>query len=78
MQVFVPGPLLVQVAWVSHPPLAVAHESTAAQTVPLPVYPVLHVHVGPVAVDVHFAVAAQPPFFVAQDPTPVHVVPLPV
>jgi hypothetical protein len=48
------------------------------QTVPVPAYPVLHVHVAPVCVDVHFAVAAHPPLLVAHAPTPVHVVPLPV
>jgi hypothetical protein len=36
LHVLVPGPVLVQVAWTSQPPLPVAHESIGAQTVPLP------------------------------------------
>jgi hypothetical protein len=33
---FVPGPVLVHVAWGSQPPLLVLHELTGAQTVPVP------------------------------------------
>jgi hypothetical protein len=35
-QVFVPGPVDVQVALVSQPPLLVVHELTAVQVVPFP------------------------------------------
>jgi hypothetical protein len=77
--VLVPGPVLVHVAFASHPPLLVLHELTGVQVIPSPEYPVLHAHVrmlGPVLV--HLAVAAQPPLFVAHAAIPVQVVPLPV
>jgi len=51
VQVFVPGPVLLQVAFGSHPPFCVRHELIGLQTVPVPEYPALHVHVlvpGPV------------------------------
>jgi hypothetical protein len=76
-QVFVPGPVLLQLAWVSQPPLLVAHESTAAHTVPFPVYPVLQVQVMVAPLRAHFAAEAQPPLFAAQRPLPVQVLPSP-
>jgi hypothetical protein len=78
-QVLVPGPLIVQVALGSQPPLAVVQGLTAVQTPPSPLYPGLQAQVavfGPV--DVHSAVAAQPPLLTAHASIPVHVVPLPV
>jgi hypothetical protein len=78
-QVLVPGPVLVQLALRLHPPLLMVHESTGWQTTPLPVYPLLHVHVAVVTpVDVQTAVFAQPPLLPAQAPIPVQVLPSPV
>jgi hypothetical protein len=77
-QVFVPGPVEVQVALVLQPPLLVRHELIGVQVVPLPEYPVLHVHTGVLPFAVHLAVAAHPPLLTAQGPRPVQVVPLPV
>jgi len=78
-QVLVPGPLLVHIAWASHPPLPVAHELIGMQVVPSPEYPVLHAHVFVLApVLVHLAVAAHPPLFVAHDWMPVQTMPLPL
>jgi hypothetical protein len=77
--VFVPGPVIVHVAFTSHPPLFVVQGLTGVHVIPLPVYPGLHAHVavlGPVGV--HCAVVAQPPLLVAQALIPVHVMPLPV
>jgi hypothetical protein len=78
-QVLVPGPLIVQAAWASQPPLFVVHELTGVHVIPLPEYPALQAHVAVFApVLVHFAVAAQPPLLVAQAAIPVHVMPSPV
>jgi hypothetical protein len=76
-QVFVPGPVLVQLAWASQPPLLIRHESIGEHTTPLPVYPVLQAQLGVPPSAEQAAVAAHPPLFVAQAPTPVQVVPLP-
>ncbi len=77
-QVFVPGPVDVQLVLVLHPPLLVRHELTAVQVVPLPEYPMLQVHTGVLPFAVHLAVGAHPPLLMAQAPRPVQVVPLPV
>jgi hypothetical protein len=77
--VFVPGPVMVQVAFTSQPPLFVVHGLTGVHVMPLPEYPGLHAHVavlGPV--DVHCAVVAQPPLLVAHALIPVHFMPSPV
>jgi hypothetical protein len=42
---FVPGPVLLQVAFVAQPPLLTEHELMAAQAEPVPEYPVLQAHV---------------------------------
>jgi len=78
-QVFVPGPVDVQVALVLQPPLLVRHELTAVQVVPLPEKPVLHAQLfvaGPV--DVQVAFTLQPPLFVRHELIAVQVVPDPV
>lgn len=78
-QVLVPGPVIVQVAFTSHPPLFVVQGLTGVQVIPLPEYPGLQAHVavfGPVGV--HCAVVAQPPLLVAQALIPVHFIPSPV
>ena len=77
-QVFVPGPVEVQVALRLQPPLLVRHELIGVQVVPLPEYPMLQVHTGVLPLAVHLAVAAHPPLLTAQGPRPVQVVPLPV
>jgi hypothetical protein len=67
VQLFVPGPVLVQMAFGSQPPWPMLHESTAVQVVPVPAYPVWQAHVfvaGPVLV--HAALASQPPLFTKQ------------
>jgi hypothetical protein len=59
--------------------LFIEHESMAAQTMPFPEYPGLHVHVAVVAlVDMHIAVCAQSPLFTEHAPMPAHVCPSPV
>ena len=74
----VPGPVLLQVACGSHPPLFVRHDSTGAHTVPVPEYPGAHVHVFvPGPVDAHVACASQPPTPAMQLLTGVHVLPSP-
>ena len=78
-QVFVPGPVLLQLACMSQPPLTVEQESIGVHTTPFPAYPALQAHVAVVGlVDTHIAVVAQPPLFTAHAPTPLHVCPLPV
>jgi hypothetical protein len=79
VHVFVPGPLIAQVALASQPPLFVVHGLMGVHTPPSPLYPGLQAQVavfGPV--EVHSAVAAQPPLAVAQALIPVQVIPLPV
>ena len=76
--VLVSGPLLVQLACASHPPFAVEQESMGEHTVPVPVYPVPHLHATEVPEDMHTAVAAQPPLFVAHALIPVQTPPSPV
>jgi len=78
VHVFFPGPVSVQVAFVSHPPLLVEHESIAVHVVPAPEYPVLQEQEfvpGPVLV--HVASAEHPPLLVAHELIAVHVVPFP-
>ena len=78
MHEFVPGPVLAQIAFGSQPPWSTLHESIAAHTVPLPEYPVWHVHVlvaGPVLV--HDALVSQPPLFKRQLSMGAHVLPSP-
>lgn len=78
MQVFVPGPVLLQVACGSHPPLFVRHESTGAQTVPVPEYPAPHLHVFvPGPVDVQVACGSQAPTPAVQLLIGAHVLPSP-
>jgi hypothetical protein len=62
-QLFVAGPVYVQAAFTSHPPLLVAQLFTGVQVLPLPEYPALQVHelvAGPVEAQVAFE--SQPPF----------------
>ena len=66
-QLFVPGPVIMHVAFGSQPPLAVRHALIAAQTVPLPAKPPLQAHEfvpGPVLVQ--RALGSQPPLFERQ------------
>ena len=77
-QVFVPGPVLVQVALEEQPPLFVRHELMAVHVMPVPENPLLHAQLlvpGPVIVQV--ALAAQPPLPVRHELTGVQTVPLP-
>jgi hypothetical protein len=74
----VPGPVEVQVALGSQPPLAVRQLLMGAQVWPFPAYPVLQAHAlvpGPVLVQV--ALGSQPPLEVAHELTRVQTVPLP-
>jgi hypothetical protein len=63
---FVPGPVMVQVAFGSQLPWSVAQELAGAQIVPSPMYPELHVHIarGPFAA--HDAFGSQPPWLTVQ------------
>jgi hypothetical protein len=79
VQVLAPGPVIVQVAFASHPPLFVVHGLIAVHVIPLPVNPGLQAQVAVFApVGVHCAVAAHPPLLVAHALIPVHIMPLPV
>ena len=77
-QEFVPGPVEVQVAFASHPPLRVLHESMGAHTVPDPEYPVLQAQDAvPGPVDEQVAFTSQPPLLVAQALIALQLVPSP-
>jgi len=74
----VPGPVLLHVALVAHPPLLVRHELMGAQAEPVPEYPVFHAHVlVPGPVEVHTAFASHPPPLTLQLSTAVQLWPLP-
>jgi hypothetical protein len=77
--VFVPGPVVVHVAFAAQPPLFIVHELIWVQVIPSPLYPGLQAQLtalGPV--DVHWALVAQPPLLIAHPLIPVHVLPSPV
>jgi hypothetical protein len=78
VQVFVAGPVLVQAAFASQPPLFTAQLFTGVHDLPLPLYPALHAHVlvpGPVLAQEAFR--SQPPLSVAHESMGVHTTPLP-
>ena len=78
MHEFVPGPVLLHVAFVAQPPLLKRHELMAAQAVPVPEYPVLQAHVlVPGPVEVQTACTSQPPPLTLQLSTAVQTFPLP-
>ena len=79
LQVSVPGPVLVQLAFGSHPPLVMRHALIGAQVVPSPLYPSWQAQDAvPASVTEHAAAGAHPPLFTTQAPTvATHVVPLP-
>ena len=77
-QVFVPGPVDVQVALGLQPPLLVRHELIGVQVAPLPEKPVLHAQLFvPGPVDMQFAFTSQRPLFVRHELIAVQVVPEP-
>jgi hypothetical protein len=76
--VFVPGPVIVHVAFGSHPPLLVVHELSAVHFLPFPELPLLQTQVSvPGPVIVHVAFGSQPPLPVAHAFTAAHTRPDP-
>ena len=77
-QVFVPGPVDVQVALVLQPPLLVRHELIPVHVMPVPEKPVLHEQLFvPGPVDVQVAFTSQPPLLARHELTAVQVLPDP-
>jgi hypothetical protein len=67
--VFVPGPVLVQLAFGSQLPWLVAQELAGEQIVPSPMYPDLHVHTGSTPFALQVAFGSQPPWLTVQGST---------
>jgi hypothetical protein len=77
-QVLVPGPVEVQVAFTSQPPLEERQLLMGAQEWPSPAYPAMHAQVAVPGPELaHVAWESQPPLPVAQAFTGVQTVPLP-